>query len=73
VYLAQKIVVKQKEKRITVTFEPDADVLALLRDAEKRGRGVRTELINKAVRAKGREVLRNRDDYDAKDKGAGIG
>ncbi len=44
-------------KQRTVTFQPDADVERYLMEAEKRGRGVRTEIINQALRDCGERVL----------------
>jgi len=43
------------KKRVTITFEPEADVLKLL---EAAGKGNRSRVINQALRDKGPGVLR---------------
>jgi hypothetical protein len=48
---------KANPKRITITFEPDLDVWEKLREADKRGRGVRSQVINLALRKSLAEVV----------------
>lgn len=54
------------KKRNTVTFEADVDVAELLQEATNRGRGVRSETINKALRDRLPAVLKARDKYHSK-------
>lgn len=51
------------KQRITITFEPDADVLQKLSEADKRGRGVRSRLINQAIRERLADAMRRWDAF----------
>lgn len=48
-------------KQKTVTFQPESDVLDYLEQANRRGRGVRTRIINQALRECGPQVLKQWD------------
>lgn len=59
----KKLVIKHMSTRKTVTFEPDADVAVQLSEADKRGRGVRTRVINQAIRDSLKDVLKRWDAF----------
>lgn len=53
---------KVEKKRKTVTFDPEPDVVKVLDEADKRGRGVRSKIINQSIRKMGSEALERWDE-----------
>jgi hypothetical protein len=54
---------KKPMKRNTFTFEIEPDNLALMIELAERGRGVKSRVLNQAIREIGREVLKKWDGF----------
>jgi hypothetical protein len=48
--MTHKKSVKHREKRTTVTFEPDTDIIPLIKEIDANGRRIRSLLINRTLR-----------------------
>ena len=56
---------KKPMKRNTFTFEIEPDNMALMIELAERGRGVKSKVLNQAIREIGRQVLQKWDGFRA--------
>ncbi len=61
---------KMNYTKRTVTFSPDKDVSAQLAEVQKRGYGVRSRVINQAIREQLPKVLKRWDGFSQQSEGA---